>query len=1083
MKRHLHWGVVPLLLLCHLSSTLVAHAQETTSPFLDPAKAITEYVHTAWGEEDGLPQGSINAIEQTDDGYVWLGTQEGLVRFDGIRFKVFNTRTVDVFRGHDIRVLKRDQQGALWIGTLNAGIYRYANGDFTRATTEESLNDAGITDIIESQQGEIWIGTANSGLKQLRDDMLISVPLPTQSVSALLETEAGTLWIGSRDAGLFRYQNGKMTTFTQSHGLPDADITSLAASKNGGIWIGTRSGGLAHFHSDTFYVATTEHGLPTNRIFTLFEDAAGSLWIGTDQAGLTRLRLEIPDLQSMEADIGIQTAGSTYNPTQSAWEDALRLTSFSSANGLTYDVVKTLFLDREGNLLIGTDGGGLNLLREGIFTMYTENAGLPDDFVYAVHEDLFGTMWFSTEKGVGRLAKGNISSYNTADGLPDDFIVSLASMPDSSVWMGSYGNGLSRFYKGNFTTYTQEHGLPENRIYGLFSDSKGDLWIGTGGGAAKMHEDGFTPFTANEGLSSDLVTVMLESRDGSVWIGTYNAGLNKVHEDKLVSFAASQRLEKTGILALHEDDAGTLWIGTYGDGLIRLKNDDVTFFTTEDGLYNDTILQILEDDMGFLWMSSNQGLFRVDKHQLNSFASQKTDAISSIVYGKGDGIKSSEFNGGVQPAGWKSQDGRLWFPSKHGVAMLDPKKIRKNETPPMVKVESIEADGESIPLEGQVRLAAGTYRTEIHYAGLSLVSPKKMRYQYQLIGTDRDWVEAGNRRFAYYSNLKPGKHAFRVRAQNSDGVWSQRAATFSFYHKPFFHQTFWFYLILAGLVAVGIVGTIRWRTAQLRAQKQFLEHEVNERTQILEERTADLMTALEQNKEILSITSHDLKNPLSGFIGLSEVVLEDLAEVQTNTSIKDGLESIQLMKNEAERMLRIVQALLDKHRSQDKSQLPNIFNLVQLVKDVIHRHQRHAEAKNIWLIFDHKDALHVQFYEDAMLRIADNLISNAIKFSPPGNNVWITLSPQHDQVTFMVRDEGPGLTEDDFGKVFGKMQRLSAQPTAGEESTGWGLFIVKQLAEEYGASVGVNSTHGEGATFWVKVPRHSKHFKASVVES
>ena len=1082
MKRHTSLCAAWLVLLLGFSSTSYTLAQEHTGPILDPAKAITEYVHVSWDEEAGLPQGSVNAVEQTADGYVWLGTQEGLVRFDGSKFTVFNTQTVDVFRSNDIRVLKRDKQGALWIGTLNAGMYRYFNGVFTSAS-HNGLLDAGITAIQENGERQLWIGTAESGLKLLRDGTLISIDQPARSISALHQTASGTLWIGSRDAGLIRYENGHARVYTQADGLPDNDVTSIAASRDGGIWIGTREGGLAHFHSDTFYVASVEHGLPSNQILALLEDAAGSLWIGTDQAGLARLRLEPPDLQAM-TDTGIPTTASKDNSIHAAWKEALQFSSFASPNGLTYDVVKTLFVDREGNLLIGTDGGGLNLLREGKFTMYTEKVGLPDDFVYAIHEDHFGAIWFSTHKGVGRLSKGTISSYSAADGLAGDFVISLASTPDSSVWMGTYDGGLSRFYKGAFTTFTQKNGLPANRVYGLYSDSKGHLWIGTGDGAARMHENRITTFTSNEGLSSDLVTVMQESQDGAVWIGTYNAGLNKVRDDKFVSFDAAQGLADIGVLSLYEDEDGVLWIGSYGDGLIRVKDGEVTSYTTKNGLFNDTILQILEDDLGYLWMSCNQGLFRVEKKQLNEYAAGITDVIHSVVYGKGDGLRSNEFNGGVQNAGWKSRDGRLWFPSRLGVASIDPKTIRKNETPPLIQVENVLVDGDAVPLEGPIHLEPGTDRMEIHYAGLTLVSPEKVRYQYQLSGEDQEWVEAGTRRIAYYSNLEPGAYSFRVRAQNKDGVWSKGTASFSFYHEPFFHQTFWFYLMCLSVVILGVTGVFKWRMTQLREQKANLEHLVHERTHDLEERTADLVTALEENKEILSITSHDLKNPLSGIIGLSELLIEDLSEMHPTPKLHEGLESIQLMKDEAERMLRIVRELLDRHQAIEKVyKHPDTFNLVRLVNNVMQRHQKHAEEKNIRLIFENKEALFIAFNEDAMLRIADNLISNAIKFSPQNRRVWVSLTTQQNDVMFSVQDEGPGLTADDRERVFGKLQKLSAKPTGGEQSTGWGLFIVKQLAEECGATVGVESEFGNGASFWVSMPLRNARYERKTLSA
>lgn len=1046
--------------------------QVASAQYLNPEKSLTQYVHKYWDADAGLPQGSINAIAQTDDGYIWFGTQEGLVRFDGINFTVFDTKTVEVFKSNDIRILQLDSIGSLWIGTRNRGLVRYKDGEFAIIANQDSLEDKRITAFVESNKGHFWVGTAESGLKELNKGKISNVAaIEAKNITALHETEEGELWIGTRDAGLIRYASGEVKTFTTDDGLAGNAITALANCRHGGLWIGTKESGLAHYHGGAFFSTTIADGLPSDKILSLYEDQIGSLWIGTDQRGIARLMLDTAAMEAGVDTTAISTKPELLAAIHASFHKNMTISSFSSEEGLSYDVAKAFFQDIEGNLWIGTDGGGANMLREGKFTTYTTHQGLVDDYIYAVHEDLYGNMWFSTEKGVTRLSGNETTSFSESDGLASDFVVSLESTQDSSVWLGTYGGGLNRYRGGKFTRYTSETGLPGDAVFGLYHASNGDLWIGTEGGAAVYNGSEFIPYTENEGLSSNYVTVMMERSDRSVWIGTYNAGINRIVKGEISTFTTEDGLSNNAVLSLYEDDEGIVWVGTYGGGLNRIDGDTITVYTTREGLFNDNVVQILEDDDGYLWMSCNKGLFRVRKDELNAFAEGAVDNIHSIVYGLSDGLKSKEFNGGVQPAGWKGQDGKLWFPTSKGVAMINPSDILQNHFPPRMLLENVLVDGVETSIESGAEFSPGQNKIEFHYAGLSYISPKNVRYKYKLEGVDKDWVDAGARRAAYYTNLEPGHYTFRVKAENNDGLESRSASTYTFYLKPFFYQTVWFYIFAILTTVLSILVFYRWRVAQIKAHEQELEKLVDQRTRNLEERTADLLKALEENKEIIGITSHDLKNPLGGIIGLADILLEDLAELENDKVVDDGIENVQLVKVEAERMLRIVTDLLDRHRSEElHHHSKENINLVDLVADSIRRNQPAADHKEINIHYDNSSLLLVEIDEDSMLRVADNLISNAIKYSPQGTNVWISLTTGDNWVRFNVQDEGPGLTEEDKQKVFGKMQRLSAQPTAGEHSTGLGLFIVKQLMDEVGGEVGVESEFGNGACFWIQVP-------------
>ena len=1043
-------------------------AQSFSRQSLDPQKSMTQYVHRYWGEEEGLPQSSINAIAQTDDGYLWLGTQEGLVRFDGIYFKLFDKSNVDVISSSDIRVLTTDNDGALWIGTRDGGILRYEAGAFFSITAFESLKSARITAIeIDEAEDILYVGTAEKGVWTYHNNRVHHLDEISVSTVSSLELDAnGALWVGTRTDGLLQYQDKAVRAYPYPNSEEPLDITALTYDASRDVlWVGTRDHGLYTAGEEFLLPVAASYQLPSSNILSLYVDGNQTLWVGTNLSGLVRV----------------------LAPASSAWdgtEAIVEISSFMSSEGLSNDVVKTLFTDREGNLLIGTDGGGLNMLRESKFTTYTIAEGLIDDFVFSVHGDVTGAMWFSTEKGVSRLDETGFTTYTRDDGLATEFVTSISSTADSSVWFGTYGGGLSRYKDGVFTSYTLENGLPDESIFALYTDSRDVLWIGTGGGIAQYADDRFKILTEEEGLTSNLVTTMIEGKSGGVWVGTYNAGLNWVKAGQVFPFSSEHGLSNDAVLSLYRDSDDVLWVGTYGGGLNRVEDGEVTVFTMKEGLFNDNIVHIVEDDEGDLWMSCNRGLFRVSKQELNAFSRGEIDRITSIVFDKSDGLKSQEFNGGIQPAGWKSRDGQLWFPTSKGVASIHPDQIVFNENPPPVYIEEILIDGKSLSAGKDNRLDPGLKKIQFQYVGLSMVAPEKTTYRFRLEGVDDEWVEAGTRRTAYYTNLDHGAYTFQVIAENGDGIASEQAAIYTFYVRPFFYETLWFYIISGSLLALCVFGAYKYRVSIMRERERELNRLVEDRTRTLEKRTAELLGALEQNKEIMGITSHDLKNPLGGIIGLADMLLEDLGMIDGVPEIEEGIENVELMKGEAERMLRIIKDLLDKHREEEQSIVKKTpVNVMDLVEDVLRWNSQKAKDKNITITFSYSDAQIVYADADALLRVIDNLVSNAVKYSPPGRKVWVVLSEIYDEVLFQVLDEGPGLTEEDLTKVFGKMQRLSAKPTAGEHSTGLGLYIVKQLIEEHGGEVGVNSVYGEGATFWFKLPVHKEEGAEKVAAS
>jgi ligand-binding sensor domain-containing protein/tRNA A-37 threonylcarbamoyl transferase component Bud32 len=820
--------------------TVLATLQAAPAFALDPGKRITQYIHDAWQTDQGLPQNSVQAICQTSDGYLWLGTQEGLVRFDGVRFTVFDRRNTPELTHNSISALHEGRDRTLWYGVRGGGLGRLKNGRFTTFTTKDGLTSDRVRAIHEDRQGNLWIGTSGGGLNRVRDGRVTAFTtkegLPSDHVVAIHEDRRGDLWIGTFGGGLSRLRDDRFTTFTAREGLSSDNISSILEDREGVLWIGTFGGGLNRMTGGAFATVTTKRGLSSDQVWSLLQDRDGSLWVGTDGGGLNRI------------------AGG-----------GREITSFTTNAGLSNDQVLSLYEDREGSVWIGTGGGGLNRLRDGKFSSFTEKEGLSGEVVLSVYEDSKGNIWIGTDGGgLNRLRDGRFTRFTTKDGLSNDHVVSITEDREGSLWVGTYGGGLNRFRDGRFAQYGRKDGLSDDVVTALHPDGRGNLWIGTAGGGLNRFRDGtFTTFpVGNDGLLNEHVVALHEDREGSLWVATSGGGLSRFRDGAFTGFTTREGLSDDRVASLYEDAEGTLWIGTSGGGLNRFRQGRFTAFTTKTGLHDDTVFRILEDSLGQLWMSSNRGIFSVRKAELHAFAEGKSDRISATAYGTADGMRSAECTGESQPAGWRSRDGRLWFPTIRGVVVIDPAHIPVNGLPPPVVVEEVIADGEGAVTRAGVPLSfpPGNQKLAIRYTALTFPAPQRVRFRYRLEGFDTDWVEAGTERTAHYTSLPPGAYTFRVKASNSDGVWNETGDSVAIRLEPFFYQTGTFRVLVAfGLVLLG-AGAQRLRTRRLEARARRLEQIVQEQTRDLRAANEGLRRAQDQLARLAQAAPEKLEN-------------------------------------------------------------------------------------------------------------------------------------------------------------------------------------------------------------------------------
>jgi ligand-binding sensor domain-containing protein len=743
---------------------------------LDPNKALSQFGIDYWTADKGLPSVAVNKVLQTRNNYIWLGTYDGLLRFDGATFMLYNSGNVNSFTINDVITMLEDRQGNLWIGTNGGGILKYSDNHFRKNGGSIYQNET-IYCIFEDRQGTIWAGGKNGIIKMGKGKVNYhKIPnFDKVMATAIYQDHNNNMWFGTQKNGIIFVADStqEVINFGVAEKLSDERITTIYQDRSSRIWVGTEAG-LFQYQKDSTFALFDFNGKlpPQTRINTIYEDMQGSIWIGTAD-GLCRYHKN-------------------------------NIHTLTVIEGIPDNDIRSITADQEGCIWIGTYRAGLMRLKDGKFTSFTANEGLVHEAVNSIIEDSKNNLWLATDRGVSRYDR--IAFSNITEGLPNAKVRDIIEDKKGQIWFATYG-GLVLYDKGKMKTWNKQKGLSDDQTRRLFIDKSNRMWIGTKAGIDLMTEEGkFEHFNTNDGLSSDYIMSIEESPTRGIMIGTNGGGINFINQDKEVKvIGTKQGLAGDVVYTAYEDTARILWVGTNG-GLTRIEKNNFSQITEQDGLLSDKIFQIVEDSSGYMWMSCNKGVFKVLKKELNQVSIGKIRKVNSITYTKYDGLLTNEIpaNGKI----CKLKNGQIAIPTLKGFSLINPNNIRMNRIRPPVYVEEIYLDGklanDKIDEEGTLEVPQHIKRIDIRYAALSLFAAEKVQFQYRLEPYDSKWVDAGSDRVAHFTNLPPDDYTFRVIACNNDGVWNKKGAVFKIKIKAYIYQQAWFYYLLMVLVGLGI---------------------------------------------------------------------------------------------------------------------------------------------------------------------------------------------------------------------------------------------------------------------------------------
>lgn len=767
----------------------------------------TQHLKDRFARATGLPSETLWLARQGPQGYLWLGTKNGLVRYDGISFRTFNTQTDGAFRSNDIRVFTWADDGTLWLGSYGGGALRRTTEGWKALGMAEGLASDTVYDIYIDDDNSVWLATGG-GVSRYKDGEIdswsVKDGLADQRVFKIAPAADGSLWFSTLTNGLSRYHDGKFSSFSGDEWLEAPQVHLLFRDSRLGLLAGTVTGAIYQLDSGKpvrLQRSPFKQALPFEEVL---RDADGNLWLGTYGKGLWRL---------------------------SATGELVKFPLEDGNSSYVFD----LFEDNEHNIWASTMAG-LYRLRDSHFLPFGRPEGISDS-TYVVTGAPGGSVYAGTETaGLFQIDDHTTTAIDESDGLASQSVSSVLLADDETLWVGTFGGGISRFTENGVSQLGMHNGLNSNHIIALEQDAEGNIWIATSRGLYVQRNGELERIPLGEETTDSMVRHIMQDSHGRLWFSTNN-GLLRRDDDGARWYREEDGLASNLVSGTYEDADGVIWIASREGGLARLHNGQIFQFTLEQGLPQLSVLAILEDSMQQLWLSGSGGLVRVAKSALNAVAGGTADQFTAQLFDEADGLRSAQFMGGFQPAAYKAANGHLWFPTNRGLVSTDPTAPARQSSPLHPIIESIRVDGFTVPLTESIELPSATQSLEVDYTAPHMGNADAVVFRYRLGGANDAWREVGSRRTAYFTSLPPGKSVFTVQAsrdEDGNGFIASRRAQLTLHRSLLWHQNWWARVLACIAIAALIIVAYRFTINKARQRERQLETQVNQRTEELQ---------------------------------------------------------------------------------------------------------------------------------------------------------------------------------------------------------------------------------------------------------
>jgi signal transduction histidine kinase/ligand-binding sensor domain-containing protein len=962
------------------------------------APTFGQYRFDSWTADTGLPQNYIKDILQSRDGYLWFTTGDGFVRFDGVKFTVFDKSNSPGLNSNRLWIVYEDPTGDLWVSTEDGRIIRRHKGTFSTYGPEAGLSGRQVASIDSDGEGRLVVSAYDDRIvRQWADGKFVPLS-PTARLPAV--ASAGQLnpglFCSADETKLWCFINGRANEWTLPKGLQNVKLVpGTALGRDGSVWAPADLGVIRIEPGKTPRAYTEKDGLPGKpiilttgaRLFLLSMDAKNAYWL--------------TDMETMQS--------------QALGPDA--------PNGLGASL--KAYADREGNIWFGTIRDGIFRARSQSVKSITMNHGSESNVVYPIYEDRKGVVWIGTNAGLFRYENGSVTQ---DPDLRDHSIMSIGEDGSGQLIVGSF-NSVWIQERGRFNAKLTLPGV----VWSIHPDGDGALWFGCDNGLIRYKDNQTTLYTTKDGLAGNDVKVIISDSTGGLWVGTYS-GLTHYKDGQFSKWTERDGLPSDTVRALYQDRDGVLWIGTYDGGMGRFKDGRFTRYTIKEGLFNNGVFQMLEDGRGNFWMSSNRGVYRVSRRDLTDFAEGKITSITSVGYGKSDGMLNAECNGGRWPAGVATREGKLLFPTQDGVALIDPNTVPINPQPPPVLIETFLIDRSPVGFDREVQIRPDHESFEIQYTAPSFLNAENIRFKYRLEGLDNKWTEAGTRREAYFSHLPPGSYTFRVIAANSDGIWNTEGALVRLVVQPRFYRTWWF-LSIVGLSVVGLAfAAYKVRINQLdRARRKQ------------EEFSRKLLESQEQERQRIAAELHDS-------LGQSLLIIKNrIALAQSD------IEERETVEEQLDELSHSATSAIEECREIAYNLRPYQIGRFGLSKTLYGIFMRLNEVTSI------KATAEIQSIDDQLddeaqtnvYRVVQECVNNIIKHSQATEATFVVTHTDH-QITLLLQDNGRGFKS-------GEQQK--------EDRSGFGLLSIAERVKMMGGTLQIDSSNGTRIQVQIPVMR------------